>query len=179
MIKAFIDSVQNVIEKDSNNVERIQQEIETAYDYYIVNAGISKADFLARLYEQNKEIHELTVDHLFTPVHWSKVTIRNVWGLKNTATGNLISLCANGEEDDSFILRDNDKEFNHPPMLTDDHSLLANFLTIIKNAYENKSVSMQLQEVYEVIESSLTVIDLEFNNINPANLKVVKVQIIY
>lgn len=98
------------------------------------------------------------------------------WGLKNTATGNLVSLCLKDEDDDMvFVIRDSGDELSYSPMIVSDNPKINEFLSILKRSHANEDV-----EIAAIVEDDTYVdIELEYENINPVNLELVRIQLIY
>ena len=95
----FIRRVRKPLDDEERNETDVHMAIEVGYEQCIVSSGITKATFLYDLAKEDYEVFAITVNHLFTPINWSKVKLRTLWGVRNEATGNLLTLERDPETD--------------------------------------------------------------------------------
>lgn len=169
-VKEYCSRVQVEMDKKESDKDSVHEAIETAYDQCIA-AKMQKSSFLSALATMDEKVFSETVDHLFTPINWSKQKLRTLWAIKNTSTGNLLTLERNTEEE-TFLLKESSQDtdsLDYAPMLT--------------GAVEDANVFVKmLQEVPSdaplgVNESMISLTIDE--RINVVNLETVEVKVIY
>lgn len=167
-IDKFIQRCMSVMSDDSG----LHEEIEVAYEQCIVPNDIKKSEFLRELGEKEPGLFAVVTDHLFTPINWSKVAMKSLWGIKNTATGNLVSLGVSEEKDGVFILRDGGSDISFSPMTSGEHQHILDFLNILQ-----KPPTPAAEAPLAVGE---TIVELDFEKgVNPMNLKIVEIKVIF
>lgn len=182
--KLFDDFLTDVVEVISSGAgdDSINLAIEESYDKYIFNntVGMTKAYFIAHLYRcPGGDIYERVVNHLFTPMAWSKLTIQTYYGIKNTMTDRLVTLMRN-EFDDvgaDYLLVECVDQPDLSPMLVRDKRAAEKFIAILNRP--STSVSHDPHNDENPPSSSKMVnLDLD-ENINTNNLEVVEVEILF
>lgn len=172
-VDKFVREVREKLNHDDTEHPEVYRNIEDAYEKHLANSGISKSEFLRELMELDSKIFSLTVDHLFTPINWSQVNMKVLWGLRNISTGNLISLNTN-EQANSFILRDSGGEMGFAPMTTSSKKNLVEFLSIIQKNNTGGNGPPAASSSNDVVVE----LDIE-KGVNPMNLEVVEVKVIF
>ena len=164
----FYRQVYEAMNKVDGTTEETQRAIEDAYERHIRESGVSKAALMSNLFQRNEAMFAAVMNHLFTPVNWSKVKMRTLWGIKNHGTGNLVSLGKG--ENDGFELKDCGKDILYAPMLTGNEDHARSFLALLQQPLEGQDRPLSVGEV---------IISLEIEQgVNPANLEVVRVSVI-
>lgn len=170
-VMLFARMVREEMLRDDLEPKDVNRVIEDAYDLHISRNDVPKSDFLKELVSIDEEVHAATVTHLFTPINWSRVKMHKLWGLKNSSTGNLVSLTISDDDDGVFILRDGKDDVGMSPMTTRDHDSLMKFLKIVQQMPVDENVPMATEEV---------IVHLEFGErVNPMNLEIVEVKVIF
>ena len=170
-VREFLDRVNMTTDNEGGST--YEERLEIAYDRHIAGK-IDKSQFLNALRELAPEVHDSTVDHLMVPINWSHLKMRSVWGIKNTATGNLISLRHDREEDvfhlrETAVHEDDDLEF--APMLTANKEDAGVFVQSIQNLEPDEDKPMTLGD-------SMVSVRLE-SGLNPMNFEVCSVRCIF
>ena len=98
-VERFAARVKEVIDRERSELEDVHWAIESGYDQDIVPSSMTKSYFLGELHEIDGEVFDITVEHLFTPINWSKLKMTQMWAVKNTPTGLLLTLSHNKESD--------------------------------------------------------------------------------
>lgn len=158
------------MEKANSDKTTVHQAIEMAYDRCIA-PNMQKSFFLTVLAGLDDAVFAETVDHLFMPVHWSKVKLRTLWGIKNMSTGNLLTLERN-PEDESFLLKESSEEtdnLDYAPMLTGEESDAAVFIKMLQEVPSDAPLG---------INETMISLDID-EKINPMNLETTEVRVIF
>ena len=182
----FLTDVEEVMASGADD-NAINVAIERAYDKYIFNnkAGITKSYFLGYLWAEcsgnprgcDERIFDRVVDHLFTPMAWSELTIQKHYGIKNTTTGRLVTLMRNESEESGadFLLVECIDQPDLSPMLVRDRDAAEKFITILNRP----STSTSYDSSSDPVDSGKVVhLDLD-ENINTGNLEVVEVELLF
>jgi hypothetical protein len=168
-VDEFIRRVNETMAQE--DTETIHHAIEDAYEECIVGNAITKSVFLSEL-AASDQIFTLTVEHLFTPINWSRVKLRTLWAVRNEATGNLLTL-ERDEETDVYRLRDS----------TDDPTLLI-FAPMLSGSEADTRlfIKMLMEQLPKDAPVGLgeTVVKMSVDeHINLANLKAVQIRLIF
>ena len=145
--------------------------IEIAYEDHISQSGVAKSEFLTELMHEDASLYKATVNHLFTPINWSTQKMRTLWAIKNTATGRLVTLGSDPKEENSFNLKESgtDDDLDFAPMMTGKEEDANTFVKMLQQPLDDSPVGI-----------GETLISLEIQTgVNPVNLEVVRVKIIY
>ena len=171
----FIEQARKVIEDDPDqehiDYPKLHQAIERAYEDNIAHSGMPKASFLTELMKDDFFLYEITVNHLFTPINWSTQKMRTLWAIKNMATGRLVTLGSDPKEENSFNLKESgtDDDLDFAPMMTGKQEDADTFVKMLQQPLDDSPVGI-----------GETLISLEVEEgVNPVNLEVVRVKIIY
>jgi hypothetical protein len=167
----FIKQVKSALKTDDGEDQsKMLPAIEDAYEDHISQSGITKSQFLTELMHENHTLYEATVNHLFTPINWSTQKMRTLWAIKNMATGRLVTLGSDPKEENSFNLRESGTDdLDFAPMMTGKQEDATTFVKMLQQPLDDSPVGI-----------GETLISLEIEQgVNPANLEVVRVKIIY
>jgi hypothetical protein len=162
-VKEFWRRVNDEIGRSGSDTNTIHQAIESAYDACIVTNEIPKSVFLSALLEQDKSMFSTTVDHLFMPVKWTKVKLRTLYAIKNTATGNLLTLERDAEEE-TFNLKESSEEtdrLDYAPMLTGDEEDAKMFVKMLKEVPSDAPLGINETMISLDIDEKINVMNLE------------------
>jgi hypothetical protein len=105
------------------------------------------------------------------PVNWSKVKLRTLWAIKNTATGNLLTLERNAEEE-VFSLKESSEvtdRLDYAPMLTGEEDDAKMFIKMLNEVPSDAPLG---------INETMISLDID-EKINVANLEAVEVKVIF
>lgn len=176
----FITDVAEVMESGADD-GAINVAIERTYDKHIFNnkAGITKSYFLGYLWAECGGIFDRVVDHLFTPMAWSKLTIQKHYGIKNTTTGRLVTLMRNESEESGadFLLVECIDQPDLSPMLVRDRDAAEKFIAILNRPSTSTSYDSSSSDPEE---DSGKVVHLDLDeNINTGNLEVIEVELLF
>lgn len=168
-VDEFVESVR--VSMVNGTDDEVNSAIENAYDKHIVTNKLPKADFLEWLAEKNIGVFRATVSHLFTPINWSQVNVRILWGIKNLATGNMLTL-----------ERDDDRDLYHLTESTVDNQSVMACTPMLTGKQEDAEMFIKMLEDVPMdapigVGESLVTLELD-QRINVANLVVSEVKII-
>lgn len=191
-VAKFVKHVRQHMEDE----EKMLVAIEKAYDYYIVEDenGPSKDFFLSDLLKQDEDVFRITVNHLFTPIKWSKYSLRKGYIIKNTGTGNPVALVFdidNGkgaEEPLNFALLDCGDPIELTPLYLAEFKEAEAFLQTVQ--LHQKLSQMQSDEGEDTTSTDLVLPGTEENDfvdvvlriddrINIKNLEIGEMRLIY
>ena len=173
----FITQVHNAMKTGEEVVDlpvydesKMLSAIEVAYEQNISHSGMKKSDFLTELMQLDHTLYEATVNHLFTPINWSTQKMRTLWAIKNMATGRLVTLGSDPKEENSFNLKESGTEdLDFAPMMTGKQEDAVTFVKMLQQPLDDSPVGI-----------GETLISLEIEKgVNPVNLEVVRVKVIY
>jgi len=175
-VQKFIDAVRpklNLFDEtaDDKIKDDIHQAIEVAYEKHISDAMLSKDSFLSMVHQEDSEVFTWTVNHLFAPINWSRVTMHKLWGVKNTTTGNLVSLGVSKQDDGTFVLRDGGSEMSFSPMTSGNQQHIVEFLKLLQQNPRGENMP--------VASSNEVLVAIDFEGVNPMNLEVVEIKVIF
>lgn len=183
----FIKDIEGAIELYGDN--GISVAIETAYDKHIFNnkAGMTKSFFLRCLNLKTPllpEIFDAVVDHLFTPMAWSKITLQKYFGIKNVTSGKLVTLMRNESENKGadFLLIECTDQPDLSPMLVRDRDAAEKFIAILNRPATSTATydSSGTPPPSANSDPSGRMVHLDLDeNINTGNLEVVEVEILF
>jgi len=173
-MKEYVEEFNSVVlkEMDKANSDKttVRQTIEAAYERCIRD-NMEKSFFLSMLSKMDDHVFAETVDHLFMPVNWSKVKLRTLWGIKNMATGNLLTLERN-PEDETFRLKESSEETDNldfAPMMTGESDDASMFIKMLQEVPADAPLG---------INETMISLDID-EKINPNNLEAVEVRVIF
>jgi hypothetical protein len=169
-VKEYCNRVSKVMNKAESSKTDVQEAIETAYEVCIAD-NMQKSFFLATLAPLDELVFTETVEHLFMPVNWSKVKLRTLWAIKNTATGNLLTLERNAEEE-VFSLKESSEvtdRLDYAPMLTGEEDDAKMFIKMLNEVPSDAPLG---------INETMISLDID-EKINVANLEAVEVKVIF
>lgn len=170
--KSTRDFVAYVKGKDPSE---LHEAIEYGYAKFIVtNESLSKGKFLANLIEIDRSLFYDVVNHLFTPMNWSKIKARTFFAIKDSGTGNLITI--NMEEPNkSYTLDTCSVDDDNRPMLMTTREEAESLMQVFD--YQSK-VEALLDMVKDKGEDVL--VSLVANErINLKNLEIVEVELVF
>ncbi len=149
----------------------VHQTIELAYEQCIVAHEITKSFFLDNLASISEDIFTETVEHLFTPINWSKVKMRVLWGVRNEATGNLLTLERDSERDVYKLKEAGDDPaiLCFAPMMTGNQEDAELFIKMLNQLPTDAPVG---------VGESIVTLDIE-EGVNVKNLAAVEVKLIF
>ena len=178
----FLATVRVAIQDHSDD-KIINTTIEEAYNTHIFEkeGGPTKAQLLGYLYSKDGPIFTRVVNHLFTPMAWSELTIQKYYGIKNTTTGRLVTLMRNESKDAGadFLLVECIDQPDLSPMLVRDESAAAKFIAILNRPSTSASSEYDSSTPTESYSDDKVVhLDLD-DNINTGNLEVVEVELLF
>ncbi len=148
----------------------VQQVIEVAYDQCIA-AKMKKSFFLLELAPMDSGVFAETVEHLFTPINWNKVKLRVLWAIRNTATGNLLTLERNAEAE-TFLLKESSEDtdnLDYAPMLTGEPDDAKMFVKMLQEVPSDAPLG---------VNETMISLDID-EKINVVNLETTEVKVIY
>jgi hypothetical protein len=169
-VKEYCRRVQEEMNKEDSSKESIQQVIEVAYDQCIA-AQMQKSIFLSALAPMDEAVFSETVDHLFTPINWNKVKLRTLYAIRNTATGNLLTLERNAEKE-TFLLKESSEstdDLDYAPMLTGEHDDAKMFVKMLQEVPSDAPLG---------VNETMISLDID-EKINVVNLETTEVKVIY
>lgn len=167
----FIKQVRNTMKTDDGeDLDKMLPAIEDAYEDHISQSGVVKSEFLTELMREDHVLYEATVNHLFTPINWSTQKLRTLWAIKNMATGRLVTLGSDPKEENAFNLTESGTDdLDFAPMMTGKQEDATTFVKMLQQPLDDSPVGI-----------GETLISLEIEEgVNPVNLEVVRVKIIY
>ena len=184
-VRSFVHAVRRSYAREPFELAHVNMGIETAYEQHIVSVGMNKSDFLRLLAEEDREIFTQTVEHLFTPINWSRVKLRTLWALKNTTTGSLLTLeriqgedgqrcsqCGTWHGDEVFRLIESSEDpdmLTFAPMLSGSEEDMRTFADMLKQIPPEEPVYLGTESV-----------TLEINEgVNMANVEPVEIRVIF
>jgi len=157
------------------NKDEHNEAIERGYAKFIVPVeGLSKANFLKNLADIDSELFDDVVNHLFTPMNWSKIKTRTFFAIKDSGSGNLITI--NMEEPNKrYTLDTCSVDDDHRPMLMTTREEAETLMQVFD--YQSK-VEALLDMVKDKGEDVL--VSLVANErINLKNLEIVEVELVF
>ena len=103
------------------DASELYESIEYAYARFIVpDENFTKAIFLKCLLEIDWELFDDVVNHLFTPMNWSQIKARKFFAIKDSGSGNLITI--NMEDpNERYTLETCTVDDDNRPMLMTSH----------------------------------------------------------
>ena len=184
LCNGFVLDVQEAIDAGSDD-DGIHTAIETAYNKHIFenDVGLTKANFLRYLYVKC-DFHDQVVNHLFTPMAWSKLKMHKCFGIKNSTTGRLVTLMRNETKDSGadFLLVECIDQPDLSPMLVRDSDAAQKFIAILNrpstSASSDSSAPVPADDESSYSDDRVVHLDLD-ENINTGNLEVVDVEILF
>lgn len=175
-IQQFIDMVRPVFEtvdEDGRSDVTLPQVIEDAYEKFFSDGNLEKSYILKELCERDPQLFGVTVNHLFTPINWSRVKLRTLFGFRNESTGNLVTLGAGETDEESeeaqFHLRDAG-DLEYAPMLTGSEEDAQRFLKMLQEPTGDENP----------LAIGDTLVDLQTDDdVNVQNFELVTVKLIF
>ena len=167
--REFVRRVRRAMEKGDETATH--QAIEISYEQCIVDHSIAKSDFMKELLAEDAEVFALTMDHLFTPINWSAVKLRVLWGIRNEATGNLLTLERDLEADVYHLKESSDDPavLDFAPMFTGNQEDAETFVRMLSELPTDAPLG---------VGESIVTLRID-EKINVTNLKAVVVKIIF
>ncbi len=169
-VKEYCRRVNEAMNSKDSDKNAVHQAIETSYEVCIAD-NMQKSFFLATLAPMDELVFAETVEHLFMPVNWSKVKLRTLWAIKNTATGNLLTLERNAEEE-VFSLKESSEvtdRLDYAPMLTGEEGDAKMFIKMLNEVPSDAPLG---------INETMISLDID-EKINVVNLEAVEVKVIF
>ena len=167
----FVQQVRRAMDSDESDECAVHQAVELAYDRCVVGHGTTKGEFLSDLVKLDPEVFTITVNHLFTPINWSTRKLRTLWGIKNMATGNLLTL-ERDTENDVFKLKESSEDsdaLDFAPMFTGSEDDARLFIKMLQDVPSDAPLG-----------SNETLVSLSVQErVNVANLEAVEVSVIF
>lgn len=161
-VKDYCDLVLAEMNKEGSDQTTVHQAIEVAYDQCIA-AKMQKSFFLSELAPMDETVFAETVEHLFTPINWNKVKLRTLWAIRNTATGNLLTLERIAEEE-KFMLKESSEEtdnLDYAPMLTGERDDAKMFVKMLQEVPSDAPLGVNEEMVSLDIDEKINVVNLE------------------
>lgn len=169
-VKEYCRRVLAEMNKEGSDQTSVHQVIEVAYDQCIASQ-MQKSFFLTQLAPLDETVFSETVEHLFTPINWNKVKLRTLWAIRNTATGNLLTLERNAEEE-KFLLKESSEEtdsLDYAPMLTGEQDDAKMFVKMLQEVPSDAPLG---------VNETMISLDID-EKINVVNLETTEVKVIY
>ena len=153
----------------------LHEAIEYGYAKFIVShESLSKSRFLANLIEVDRELFHEVVEHLFTPMNWSQIKARKFFAIKDSGSGNLITI--NMEDpNERYTLETCTVDDDNRPMLMTSHEEAETLMRVFD--YQSK-VEALLDMVKDNGENVLVSLVVD-ERINLANLEIIEVELVF
>ena len=153
----------------------LHKAIEYGYAKFVVtNEKLSKSQFLANLIEIDRSLFHDVVNHLFTPMNWSKIKARKFFAIKDSGSGNLITI--NMEDpNERYTLNTCSVDDDNRPMLMTTHEEAETLMQVFD--YQSK-VEALLDMVADKGEDVLVSLVVD-ERINLKNLEIVEVELVF
>ena len=169
-VEEYCGRVLAEMDKEGSDQTSVHQVIEVAYDQCIA-AKMQKSFFLSVLAPLDEAVFAETVEHLFTPINWNKVKLRTLWAIRNTATGNLLTLERN-DDDKTFLLKESSEDtdnLDYAPMLTGEPDDAKMFVKMLQEVPSDAPLG---------VNETMISLDID-EKINVVNLETTEVKVIY
>ena len=169
-VEEYCGRVLAEMDKEGSDQTSVHQVIEVAYDQCIA-AKMQKSFFLSVLAPLDEAVFAETVEHLFTPINWNKVKLRTLWAIRNTATGNLLTLERN-DDDKTFLLKESSEDtdnLDYAPMLTGEPDDAKMFVKMLQEVPSDAPLG---------VNETMVSLDID-EKINVVNLETTEVKVIY
>jgi len=170
--KSILDFADYVCKQKKSDRPRA---IEEAYGKFIVpNEHLTKAEFLKAVLALEPALFDETVNHLFTPMNWSQIKARKFFAIKDTGSGNLITINMEAPNE-RYTLDTCSVDDDNRPMLMTTHEEAESLMQVFD--YQSR-VEALLDMVADKGEDVL--VSLVANErINLKNLEIVEVELVF
>jgi len=149
--------------------------IEEAYGKFIVpDEHLTKAEFLKAVMGLEPALFDEVVNHLFTPMNWSQIKARKFFAIKDSGSGNLITI--NMEDpNEKYTLETCTVDDDNRPMLMTSHEEAETLMRVFD--YQSK-VEALLDTVKDNGENMLVSLVVD-ERINLKNLEIIEVELVF